>query len=58
MSPWIKELEFPVGPLFFLGLGLVAAPILVFLWQSQRKPDPSSSQAQEFDRAVPVPDSV
>jgi hypothetical protein len=54
MSPWIKELEFPVGPLFFLGLGLVAAPILVFLWQSQRKPDPSSSQAQEFDHAVPV----
>ena len=34
MSPWIKELKFPVGPLFFLGLGLVAAPILVFLWQS------------------------
>jgi EamA-like transporter family len=58
MSPWIKELEFPVGPLFFLGLGLVAAPILVFLWQSQRKPDPSSSQAQEFDHAVPVSDSV
>jgi hypothetical protein len=58
MSPWIKELEFPVGPLFFLGLGLVAAPILVFLWQSQRKPDPSSSQAQEFDHAVPVSDPV
>jgi drug/metabolite transporter (DMT)-like permease len=58
MSPWIKELEFPVGPLFFLGLGLVAAPILVFLWQSQRKLDPSSSQAQEFDHAVPVSDPV
>jgi predicted amino acid racemase len=38
MSPWIKELEFPVGPLFLLGLGLVAAPILVFLWQSQLSP--------------------
>jgi hypothetical protein len=58
MSPWIKELKFPVGPLFFLGLGLVAAPILVFLWQSQRKSDPSSSQEQEFDHAVPVSDPV
>jgi hypothetical protein len=56
MSPWIKELEFPVGPLFFIGLGLVAAPILVFLCQSQRKPDPSFHQ--EFDHAVPVSDPV
>ena len=58
MSPWIKELKFPVGPLFFLGLGLVGAPILVFLWQSERKSDPSSSQEQEFDHAVPVSDPV
>ena len=58
MSPWIKELKFPVGPLFFLGLGLVAAPILVFLWQSQRNPDPSSSQEQEFDHVAPVSDPV
>jgi hypothetical protein len=35
MSRWISELKFTVGPLFFLGLGLIAAPILVFLWQSQ-----------------------
>jgi hypothetical protein len=56
MSPWIKELKYPIGSLFFLGLGLVAAPILVFLWQSQRKPDPSSSQEQKFDHAVPVSD--
>jgi hypothetical protein len=58
MSRWIKELKFPLGPLFFLGLGLVAAPILVFPWQSQRKPVASSSQAQEFDHAVPVSDPV
>lgn len=37
MSPWIKELKFPVGPLFFLGLGLVAPSILVFLWQCSKQ---------------------
>jgi drug/metabolite transporter (DMT)-like permease len=58
MSPWIKELKFPVGPLFFIGLALVAAPILVFLWQSQRKPDPSPAREREFDRAIPVSDPV
>jgi DMSO reductase anchor subunit len=36
MSRWISELKFTVGPLFFLGLGLIAAPILVFLWRSQK----------------------
>ena len=37
MSRWISELKFTVGrTLFFLGLGLIAAPILVFLWQSQK----------------------
>jgi drug/metabolite transporter (DMT)-like permease len=58
MSPWIKELKFPIGPLFFVGLGLVAAPILVFLWQSQSKHDPTSSQEPGFDHAVPVSDPV
>jgi hypothetical protein len=56
MAPWIKELKFPVGPLFFLGLGLVAAPILVFLWQSQRKADPSSPQELSFERSIPASD--
>ena len=58
MSPWIKELKFPVGPLFFLGLGLVAAPILVFLWQSQRKPNPSSPQEQNLEPSIAVSDPV
>jgi drug/metabolite transporter (DMT)-like permease len=58
MAPWIKELKFPVGPLFFLGLGLVAAPILVFLWQSQRKADPSSPQELSFERSIPASDPV
>ena len=58
MSPWIKELKFPVGPLFFLGLGLVAAPILVFLWQSQRKPNPSSPQEQILEPSIAVSDPV
>lgn len=56
MAPWIKELKFPVGPLFFLGLALVAAPILVFLWQSQRRADASSPQGQNFETSVPVSD--
>ena len=58
MSPWIKELKFPVGPLFFVGLGLVAAPILVFLWQSQRKPTPSSPQEPSFEHSISVSDPV
>ena len=35
-------------PLFFLGLGLIAAPILVFLWQSQ-KGSSDRSAIQEMD---------
>jgi drug/metabolite transporter (DMT)-like permease len=55
MSRWISELKFTVGPLFFLGLGLIAAPILVFLWQSQqRSADPSSPKEQSFERSIPV----
>ena len=48
MSRWISELKFTVGPLFFLGLGLIAAPILVFLWQSQ-KGSSDRSAIQEMD---------
>ena len=58
MSPWIPELKFPVGPLFFLGLGLVPAPILVFLWQSQRNPGPSSPPEQQVSHPIPVSDSI
>jgi hypothetical protein len=31
---------------------------LVFLWQSQRSADPSSSQEQEFDHAASVSEPV
>jgi drug/metabolite transporter (DMT)-like permease len=48
MSRWISELKFTVGPLFFLGLGLIAAPILAFLWQSQ-KGTSNRSAIQEMD---------
>jgi hypothetical protein len=59
MSRWISELKFAVGPLFFLGLGLIAAPILVFLWQS-RQPRSDRSAPREINLAptVPVSDPV
>jgi drug/metabolite transporter (DMT)-like permease len=43
LSPWIVELKFSVGPLFYAGLILVAAPIFLFSWQSWKAE--SSSQA-------------
>jgi drug/metabolite transporter (DMT)-like permease len=59
MSRWISELKFTVGPLFFLGLGLIAAPILVFLWQSQQSSsDASSPQEQSFEPSIRVSDPV
>jgi drug/metabolite transporter (DMT)-like permease len=36
LSPWLPQLKFPVGPLFFAGLLMVAIPILVFSWHAQR----------------------
>ena len=36
MSRWIPDLKFTVGPLFCLGLVVVAAPIFLFSWQSWR----------------------
>ena len=45
MSPWIEELKFTIGPMFFVGLLLIAAPILVFSFKSQR-----SAKEQESDR--------
>jgi hypothetical protein len=54
MSRWISELKFAVGSLFFLGLGLIAAPVLVFLWQS-RQPGRERSTTSENDLAPNVP---
>lgn len=36
MSWWIPDLHFVAGPMFYLGLTLIAAPLLVFSLQSQR----------------------
>jgi drug/metabolite transporter (DMT)-like permease len=59
MSRWISELKFTVGPLFFLGLGLIAAPILVFLWQSQKgSSDRSAIQEMDMHLNMSVSDPV
>jgi hypothetical protein len=59
MSRWISELKFTVGPLFFLGLALIAAPILVFLWQSQKgSSDRSAIQAMDLKPSMSVSDPV
>jgi drug/metabolite transporter (DMT)-like permease len=34
LSPWIAELRFSVGPLFYAALVIVAVPIFLFSWQS------------------------
>ena len=40
MSPWLPQLKFPVGPIFFVGLATVAAAMLVFSWQARKgKPE-------------------
>ena len=36
MSPWIKQLKFQVGPLFYVGMLLIAASIFIFSWRSRR----------------------
>jgi hypothetical protein len=59
MSRWISELKFTVGALFFLGLGLIAAPILVFLWQSQKgSSDRSAIQETNMQPNMSVSDLV
>ncbi len=35
MSPWLPELKFSAGPLFFVGLVLVAISIFLFSWQAR-----------------------
>jgi hypothetical protein len=58
MSPWISELKFTTNPLFFIGLGLIAAPILAFSWQSQQSSaGPSDLREIKFEPSVSVPDS-
>jgi hypothetical protein len=59
MSRWISELKFTVGALFFLGLGLIAAPILVFLRQSQKgSSDRSAIQEMDMHPNMSVSDPV
>jgi hypothetical protein len=59
MSRWISELKFTVGALFFLDLGLIAAPILVFLWQSQKgSSDRSAIQEMDMQPNISVSDRV
>ena len=48
MSWWIPDLKFVAGPTFFLGLALIAAPLLAFSIQSTRTSSRESS-------APPVP---
>jgi drug/metabolite transporter (DMT)-like permease len=40
LAPWIPELKFTVGPLFYAGLAVVAAPMFLFslaAWKSDRR---------------------
>ena len=36
LSPWIPDLKFTVGPLFYAGLAVVAAPMFLFSWAAWR----------------------
>jgi hypothetical protein len=45
MSWWIPDLNFIAGPTFFLGLALIAAPLLAFSIQSTRGVNKSESVA-------------
>jgi hypothetical protein len=36
MSWWLPDLNFIAGPIFFLGLSLIAAPLFAFSFQSWR----------------------
>jgi drug/metabolite transporter (DMT)-like permease len=39
LSPWISDLKFSVGPLFYAGLVVVAVPIFLFSWRSWKSTD-------------------
>jgi drug/metabolite transporter (DMT)-like permease len=45
MSWWLPDLNFIAGPKFFLGLSLIAAPLLVFSFQSWRSSNAEKSAA-------------
>jgi hypothetical protein len=45
MSWWLPDLNFIAGPMFFLGLSLIAAPLLVFSFQSWRSANAKKSAA-------------
>ena len=40
LSWWIKDLRFTIGPLFFVGLVLITAPLLAFLLKAWGNPAP------------------
>jgi hypothetical protein len=40
MSWWIPDLKFTIDPAYFLGLGLIAASLLVFSWKTWREAPP------------------
>jgi drug/metabolite transporter (DMT)-like permease len=45
MSWWLPDLNFIAGPIFFLGLSLIAAPLLAFSFQSWRSANATKSAA-------------
>jgi hypothetical protein len=42
MSPWIADLHFAIDPIFFAGLVLIGASLLLFSLKSYRQPAPRS----------------
>jgi drug/metabolite transporter (DMT)-like permease len=47
LSPWIQDLRFTVGPLFYAGLAVVAASMFLFswaAWRSERRQNADSEQ--------------
>jgi drug/metabolite transporter (DMT)-like permease len=47
LSPWIQDLRFTVGPLFYAGLAVVAASMFLFswaAWRSERRQNAESEQ--------------
>ena len=50
MSWWLPDLNFIAGPMFFLGLSLIAAPLLVFSFQSWRSANAKKKRRVELVR--------
>jgi drug/metabolite transporter (DMT)-like permease len=51
MSWWIPDLSFAAGPTFYLGLSLIAAPLLTFSFQSWRSVPAKEARASSIDEA-------